>query len=173
MTTEKEKKPTDDTLSSRKSTGQGPEKESAGMTTASEKKTKGTLPFETGNPSGIPGDTEISEDVIASIVGHAAGEVEGVIRLGTGGVLRAITGIGRSTEAGKAAGVGVEAGRREAIFDIELTVEYGHSIPEIVRNVREAVATEVKEQVGLVAKEVNITVAAIEFPERISSGRVE
>ena len=173
MTTEKEKKPTDNTPSPRKPTGQDQGKESTGMTTASEKKETGTVPYKTDNPSGVPGDTEISEDVIASIVGHAAGQVEGVIRLGTSGVLRSITGVGRSTEASKAAGVEVEAGQREAIFDIELTVEYGRSIPEIVRNVREAVAAEVNEHVGLVAKEVNITVAAVEFPERISSGRVE
>ena len=79
----------------------------------------------------------------------------------------------RSTESSKARGVEVEAGRREAIFDIELTVEYGHSIPEIVKAVRESVATQLMMQVGLMAKEVNVKVSAIVFPDRMPSGRVE
>ena len=131
------------------------------------------FPYETENPSGVPGATEISDGVIAAIVGHAAEQVKGVMKLGTRGLLRAVIDTARSTGAAKAAGVEVEAGRREAIFDIDLTIEYGHSIPDIVKDVRESVATELKGQVGLVAKEINVTVAAIEFPQRIPTGRVE
>ena len=40
------------------------------------------FPFETQNPSGVPGITEIEGDVIAAIVGHVAGRVDGVERLG-------------------------------------------------------------------------------------------
>ena len=138
-----------------------------------EKKPVGAFPYETENPSGVPGVTEISDGVIAAIVGHAAEQVKGVMKLGTGGLLRAVIDTARSTGAAMAAGVEVEAGRREAIFDIDLTIEYGHSIPDIVKDVRESVATELKEQVGLVAKEINVSVAAIEFPQRIPTGRVE
>ena len=141
------------------------------MTT--EKKPAEESHSETDSPTSLPGSTEISDDVIATIAGYAAEQVEGVVRLGTGGLLRAVANVTRSTEAAKATGVEVEAGQREAIFDIELTIEYGHSIPELVKNVRESVATELKNQVGLAAKEVNITVAALEFPERIPTGRVE
>jgi uncharacterized alkaline shock family protein YloU len=130
------------------------------------------FPYETENPSGVPGATEISDGVIAAIVGHAAEQVKGVMKLGTGGLLRAVIDTARSTGAAMAAGVEVEAGRREAIFDIDLTIEYGHSIPDIVKDVRESVATELKEQVGLVAKEINVRVAAINFPDRLPSGRV-
>ena len=138
-----------------------------------EKKPVGAFPYETENPSGVPGVTEISDGVIAAIVGRAAEQVKGVMKLGTGGLLRAVIDTARSTGAAMAAGVEVEAGRREAIFDIDLTIEYGHSIPDIVKDVRESVATELKEQVGLVAKEINVSVAAIEFPQRIPTGRVE
>ena len=143
------------------------------MTTDREKKATESAPLKTENPNVIAGDTEIADDVIAAIVGHAAEQVEGVARLGGGGVLRVLTNMARSTEDSKGAGIEVEAGKREAIFDIELTVEYGHNIPEVVKNVRETVATELKDQVGMVAKEVNITVASIEFPEKVSTGRVE
>ena len=54
-----------------------------------------------------------------------------------------------------------------------MTVEYGHSIPEIVRAVRESVATQLMMQVGLMAKEVNVKVSAIVFPDKMPTGRVE
>ena len=38
--------------------------------------------------------------------------------------------------------MGVESGRHEAIFDMDLTVLYGYSIPEVVSNVRRAIADE-------------------------------
>ena len=132
-----------------------------------------TFPFDTENPSGVPGTTDIYDQVVAAIAGHVAEEVEGVVRIGTGGVLRALAGIVQDTAEQKAAGVEVEAGQREAIFDLELIVEYGHSIPDIVRQVRETIAIEVKNQLELVAKEVNISIVGIEFPEQIPSGRVE
>ena len=143
------------------------------MATDAKQKPGNVFPFDTENPSGVPGTTDIYDEVIAAIAGHVAEEVEGVVRLGAGGVLRALTDIVQDRAGQKSAGVEVEAGRREAIFDLELVVEYGHSIPDIVRQVRETVATELQDQVGLVAKEINVTVAAIEFPDRISSGRVE
>ena len=132
-----------------------------------------TFPFDTENPSGVPGATDIYEDVIAAIAGHVAAEVEGVVSIGTGGVLRALAGVVQDTAEQKATGVEVEAGQREAIFDLELVVEYGHSIPDIVQQVRENVATEVKKQLGLVAKEINLSITGIEFPAEIPSGRVE
>ena len=130
-------------------------------------------PYETKNSSGVPGELEIAPAVIAAIVGHAAEQVKGVVRLGTGSLIRSVMNTTRSTESSKARGVEVEAVRREAIFDIELTVEYGHSVPEIVRAVRESVATQLMMQVGLMAKEVNVKVSAIVFPDKMPTGRVE
>ena len=135
------------------------------MTTKTPGKKREAFPFETENPSGVPGTTEIADDVVAAIAGHTASQVEGVVRLGTGGILRTVAGAVASDAAAKGAGVDVEAGLKEAIFDIELTVQYGHSIPNIVKSVRENVALELRDQVGLVAKEINVKVAAIEFSE--------
>ena len=72
----------------------------------------------------------------------------------------------------RARGVAVEAGKREAILDIELRIIYGFSLPETVVKVRHNVARRVIELCGLVAKEININVVGIEFPDRESS-RVE
>ena len=130
------------------------------------------FPFETENPSGVPGVTEIEGRVIAAIAGHAAEDIEGVANIGRSGLLRTVTSILASEEAEKASGIDVESGKREVIFDIDLTVMYGFSIPAIVKDVREAIAKEIFDQIGLVAKEINVIVRSIEFPDRSARARV-
>ena len=129
-------------------------------------------PFGTGSPGTVPGAINIHSGVIEAIVGQAASTVEGVARVGTGGALPAIARLVQSTATQMGSGVKAEAGRREAILSIDITVEYGHSIPDVVKEVRESVAVQLKEQVGLVAKEINVRVAAINFPDRLPSRRV-
>jgi uncharacterized alkaline shock family protein YloU len=138
----------------------------------SQQEKRDAFPFETQNPSGVPGVTEIEGRVIAAIVGHVADRVEGVVSVGRGGLVRAVTDILGSDSARKAAGVAVEAGKREAILDIDLTVMYGNNVPNIVQEVREAVAKEIFQQIGLVAKEINVIVSSIEFPDRSARARV-
>ena len=134
--------------------------------------TSNAFPFETENPSGVPGSTEIEGRVIAAIAGHAAEDIEGVANIGRRGLVRTVTSILASEEAEKASGIDVESGKREVIFDIDLTVMYGFSIPAIVKDVREAVAREIFDQVGLVAKEINVIVRSIEFPDRAARARI-
>ena len=123
------------------------------------------FPFSTENPSGVPGDTKIEANVVAAIVGHVVGNVSGVDRLGNpGGILRAVADTVRSTAAARATGVGVQAGQREAIIDLDVVMVYGHRIPSVVQEIREIVAQELYDQIGLVAKEINVGVVGIEFP---------
>ena len=119
----------------------------------------------------VGGATEINDEVIGSIAGVATREIEGVSSLGTSSIRRSLAErVGGAEQ--KARGVAVEAGRREAILDIDLRVVYGYSIPETVVKVRHNVARRVLELCGLVAKEININVIGIEFPDRMP-GRVE
>jgi len=118
----------------------------------------------------VAGETEIEEEVIAAICGVAAGEVDGVSRLGTSSVRRTVAEVFGAEK--RARGVEVEAGKKEAIIDLTLVVIYGFSIPEIVIQVRKNVAKRLMEMVGLIAKEINIQVVDIEFPERMP-GKVE
>ena len=132
------------------------------------------FPFETENPSGVPGITKIEPNVLAAIVGHVADQIEGVARLGNpSGILRTVVNTVRSTAAAKATGVDVEAGLREAIFDLEVVVLYGFRIPSVVQEIREATAKEIYNQIGLVAKEINVNVTGIEFPEGAPQRRVQ
>lgn len=129
-----------------------------------------TTPLETQNTSGVEGTTEINDEVFASIAGYAARQVEGVVRVGGGGIIQSVAGRIESDSTSYSRGVHVEAGRREAIFDIELVVEYGHPIPTIVDALRRRVSKEVSEQTGLTVKGVNLRVTDIQFgreaPER-------
>ena len=119
----------------------------------------------------VGGETFIDDEVVAAITGMAAKEVEGVSELGGRSLRRTVA--ERVAGANEhARGVEVEAGRKEAILDLEMRVLYGFSVPEIVIKVRQLVAQRVLELLGLVTKEINIRVVGIDFTDRIA-GRVE
>ena len=114
----------------------------------------------------VGGITNISEDVIAAIANQAAIEVEGVAEVGNSSLRRTlaerVTGAER-----RARGVEVEAGSKEAIVDITMRVKYGYSIPDTIIATRSNVSDQLLKLCGLVAKEVNVRVAGLEFPERM------
>jgi len=114
----------------------------------------------------VAGETTIDDEVIGAIAGVAAREVEGVASLGTSSIRRTVVErLGRAEE--KARGVEVEAGKKEAIIDLTVNVIYGFSIPKIIIEVRKKVAYRLLELVGLIAKEINVNVVGIEFPEGV------
>ena len=114
----------------------------------------------------ISGEIHIDDEVIAAIAGVAAREVDGVASLGTSSIRRTLAErLGGVHE--KARGVEVEAGKKEAIVDLTLNILYGYSIPDIVKSVQQKVAERLMQMTGLTAKEVNISVVGIEFPERM------
>ena len=110
----------------------------------------------------IAGQTVIDDGVVGAIVGTAAQEIEGVASLGSSSVRRMIAERLGGAER-RARGVGVVAGQREAIVDLEINVFYGSSIPDVTSEVRNNVYSRVLDLCGLVTKEINITVAGIEF----------
>ena len=114
----------------------------------------------------IAGETIVEDGVVASIAGLAAREVEGVAGLGKSSVRRALTERLAGTGEKARLGVGVEVGKKEAIVDLSLVIVYGFNIPKIVAEVRKKVASRLLEISGLVAKEINVSVASIEFPEK-------
>ena len=119
----------------------------------------------------VGGETSISDEVIGAVAGVAAREIEGVSSLGTSSIRKTIAErVGGGEQ--RARGVAVEAGRREAILDIDLRVVYGYSLPEVVVKVRQNVARRVLEMCGLVSKEININVVGVDFPDKMP-GRVE
>ena len=119
----------------------------------------------------VGGETTIEDEVIAAIAGMAAQQVEGVASLASTSMRRSIA-RAFGAEEKRAKGVKVEAGKKEVIIDLKLVVIYGFSIPNVIIEVRKKVAHQLLEMVGLIAKEINVDVASIEFPERMP-GKVE
>jgi len=111
------------------------------------------------------GTITIEDEVVASIAGEVAKEVEGVYRLGTSSIRRTLA---KRLGGGKSRTTGVEAavGTKETALDLSLAVTYGYNIPEVVSKVRESIAEKVSDLTGLIVKEINIDVNEIFFPER-------
>ncbi|MGW1884539.1 Asp23/Gls24 family envelope stress response protein [Streptomyces sp. NPDC001970] len=106
------------------------------------------------------GSTTIADVVVQKISGIAAREVPGVYELG-GGAARAFGAVkgripGASASAGQ--GVSVEVGQKQAAVDLQMLVEYGVSIPELAKDVRNNVIDSVEQMTGLEVVEVNINV---------------
>jgi len=115
----------------------------------------------------VAGETTIEDDVVASIAGLAAGEVEGVANLGKSSIRRMVAGALGGAEGKAKEGVEVEVGKKEAIVDLTLGVKYGFNIPNIVAEVRKKVASRLLEIAGLIAKEINVRIVSIEFQEKV------
>ena len=114
----------------------------------------------------IGGETTIDDSVVASIAGLAAGEIEGVAHLGKSLVRSRIAEVVTGAEGKARQGVSVTVGHKEATVDLQLDVIYGFNIPTIITKVRKMVATRLLEIAGLVAKEINVRIVGIEFPEK-------
>ena len=114
----------------------------------------------------IGGETTIDDSVVASIAGLAAGEIEGVAHLGKSLVRGRIAEVVTGAEGKARQGVSVTVGHKEATVDLQLDVIYGFNIPTIITKVRKMVATRLLEIAGLVAKEINVRIVGIEFPEK-------
>ena len=108
------------------------------------------------------GKTTIAESVVAKIAGIAAREVSGVHNMGAGaarafGVLKEKLPVGSSSPS-PTQGVSVEVGEKEAAVDLDLVIEYGVSIPELSRSVRNNVIQRLERMTGLSVTEVNISI---------------
>lgn len=117
------------------------------------------------------GKTIIADTVVAKIAGAAAREVEGVHELVSMGAAAAIAGfagrLARSDQ--RTTGVNVEVGQREAAVDLNMTVDYGVSIPQVGESVRQNIIERVRSMTGLTVKEVNINAADLYFPEEAAA----
>lgn len=114
------------------------------------------------------GNTIIEPAVVSQVAGIAAQEVEGVEMGGAGS--RAVAGLLESVTGGSGArqmsrGVMVEVGEEETVVDLNMSVEYGRSIPQLSEAVRRNVTNRVENLTGLKVAEVNITVNDVLFEE--------
>ena len=108
------------------------------------------------------GFIQIADEVIASIVGLAVTEVEGVSKLG-GGITRdivAMLGINNVST-----GVTVLFENKELRVDISVEIKYGFNILEVSKNIQEKVKQSLLTMTGIECKEINVRVSGIDFSE--------
>ncbi|MFI2433676.1 Asp23/Gls24 family envelope stress response protein [Streptomyces sp. NPDC018693] len=119
-----------------------------------------------GDPA-TRGRTTIADGVVEKIAGMAARDVVGVHAMGSG--LSRTFGAVRDRVPGGAKsvtrGVKAEVGEVQTALDLEIVVDYGFSISEVSRDVRENVIAAVERMTGLEVVEVNIAVSDVKLPE--------
>jgi len=108
------------------------------------------------------GAVKIANDVVATIAGLAAADVEGIAGM-SGGVAGGIAEmLGRKN---LTKGVKVEVGDCDTSIDIFCIVEYGISITTVASNVQNGVKNAVENMTGLEVKAVNVHVQGVTFPQ--------
>jgi uncharacterized alkaline shock family protein YloU len=106
------------------------------------------------------GTTTIASSVVAKIAALATQEIPGVQAMGKslsrtfGSIKAKVPGASQADTQG----VSVEVGERQAAVDIDIVVEYGHSIVEVAEAIRQNVIERIEGMTGLEVVEVNVGV---------------
>ena len=116
------------------------------------------------NESAI-GIVKISDEVVSVIAGIAANEIQRIVEI-PHGVSSNISQIlkGKKASSGKAVKVTLEEDK--AIIELNVAVEYGMRIPEVVASVQENVKRTVEAMTGLKVDKVNVNVQNIYVPKQ-------
>ncbi|MET9496883.1 Asp23/Gls24 family envelope stress response protein [Streptomyces sp. NPDC006552] len=113
------------------------------------------------------GRTTIADGVVEKIAGLAARDVDGVHAMGSG-LSRTFGAVRDRVPGGTKSvsrGVKAEVGEVQTALDLEIVVEYGVSIADTARAVRENVVVAVERMTGLEVVEVNIAVSDVKLPD--------
>lgn len=106
------------------------------------------------------GHINISEEVLSAIAGAAALDVEGIAGLGTGLGADMAAMVSRKS---LTRSVRLDMENDEVSVGIAVLVKYGYVVPDVAREVQEAVKTAVENTSGLNVACVNVTVAGVSF----------
>ncbi|MBQ0865049.1 Asp23/Gls24 family envelope stress response protein [Streptomyces smyrnaeus] len=121
-------------------------------------------------PAGSRGRTTIADGVVEKIAGMAARDVIGVHAMG-GGMARTFGAVRDRVPGGGGGarsvsrGVKAEVGEVQTALDLEIVIDYGVSISDVARSVRENVISAVERMTGLEVVEVNIAVSDVKLPD--------
>lgn len=119
-----------------------------------------------GDPA-VRGRTTIADGVVEKIAGLAARDVLGVHAMGSG-MSRTFGAVRDRVPGGTKSvsrGVKAEVGEVQTALDLEIVVDYGVSIADVARDVRENVISAVERMTGLEVVEVNIAVSDVKLPD--------
>ncbi len=107
----------------------------------------------------VAGEIKIADDVVAAIASLAAQEVDGVGKMNSG-IGKTIMGyVGMKTADNN---VKVEVIGEIVRADLTISIKYGHSIPEVSKNVQTKVKSAIETMTGLSVADVNIRVSGVD-----------
>lgn len=108
------------------------------------------------------GEVQIANEVVSSIAGISAGEVDGVDSM-AGGLTNELA--GKFGMKNHSKGVKVEVTDDTAVVDLAINMKYGYSIPDTCILVQEKVAQAVSSMTGLTVKQVNVRIAGVSLEQ--------
>ncbi len=109
----------------------------------------------------IPNDfgvIRIADEVVSTVAGLAAIEVEGVASMSGGWGTDLVEKLGKKNF-GK--GIKVEINDNETTIDIFITIQFGYPIPQVAENVQKEVKMAVETMTGLNVSSVNVHVVSV------------
>ncbi len=104
------------------------------------------------------GDVYISEEVLEMVAGAAVLEVEGVTGLAGGTMSEQILGRKKLSK-----GISILWEADQITINVSIQIRYGGIIPEVAKNVQEAVLASVEATSGLKVAAVNVRVGGVTF----------
>ena len=120
---------------------------------------------------GEKGNIKIAVDVVATIAGIAANEIEGVAGMCgnlAGGIAEFL-----GSKKNPAKGVKVDMKEDSAVIDLFIIAEYGIRIPELAWEIQENVKNSVESMTGLTIEKVNIHVDGVSFEKEKKKAAAE
>lgn len=106
------------------------------------------------------GVIEIAEDVVASIVGLAVTEVDGVSKL-SGDISRDL--IEKLGKKNLSKGIRISYENNSVQVEVSIIIQFGYNIVEVSKNIQDKVKSTLMTMTGLSCDTVNVKVAGIEF----------
>jgi len=106
------------------------------------------------------GNIRIANEVVGTIAGLAASEVDGVAGM-SGGVVDGLAELLKKKNLAK--GVKVEVGERQAAIDLYVILEYGAKVPDVAYKIQANVKRAIESMTGLDVVEVNVHIQGVEF----------
>ena len=115
--------------------------------------------------SGIIGEVQIADEVVAIISGLAALEVEGVAKMSGNVPNELVSKLGMKN---LSKGVKVEVSPESVMIDLALEMKYGYSIPKVSEQVQERVKSAIESMTGLTVERVNVRIVgvAVDKPQK-------
>lgn len=105
------------------------------------------------------GVIRIADEVVSTVAGIAASEVEGVSSMSGGWGTDLVEKLGKEKSGQK--GIKVESSGDQTSIDIFIVIEFGYAIPKVAENVQREVKVAVESMTGLTVAAVNVHVVSV------------